>query len=203
MYPTTTATTITTKEAALRHCYHCMSEALKEHYCPLAPLTIGDRCYIQNQAGNHPKRWDRSGLVVDVLSHDSYLVKVNGFGRLTQRNRRLLRKFVPVSPPTPNPIPILQNGVSDPRGSGRSPSDRQPHHSHHRLPRLRTTKMKLMTRLLVPERVNPTARIPQPTKTAQAETTDEHVQFLIPSRPRRTAIPPPLTYEPESGKWMR
>lgn len=30
--------------------------------------------------------------------HDSYLIKVDGSGRVTQRNRRFLRKFVPASP---------------------------------------------------------------------------------------------------------
>ena len=102
------------KEAALRHRYHRTTEALKEHSRPLTPLVVGDQVYIQNQAGNHPKRWDRSGLVVDVLGHDSYLVKVDGSGRVTQRNRRFLRKFVPASPHLGAPIVPILNQFFDP-----------------------------------------------------------------------------------------
>ena len=69
---------------------------------PLDPLQIGDRCYIQNQAGNHPKRWDRSGTIVESPGFDSYTIKVDGSGRLTRRNRRYLRKFMPVSPTISN-----------------------------------------------------------------------------------------------------
>ena len=39
-------------------------------------LNIGDRCYIQNQTGNHPRRWDRSGTVVELHGHDSYTLKL-------------------------------------------------------------------------------------------------------------------------------
>ena len=90
------------KEAALRVRYHRTSEALNEHSRPLDPLQIGDRCYIQNQAGNHPKRWDRSGTIVESPGFDSYTIKVDGSGRLTRRNRRYLRKFMPVSPTISN-----------------------------------------------------------------------------------------------------
>ena len=91
------------KEAALRTRYHRTAESLASHARPLQPLLAGDRCYVQNQAGNYPKRWDRSGTVVEVLDHDSYVVKVDGSGRLTRRNRRFLRKFQPVSPCIPSP----------------------------------------------------------------------------------------------------
>jgi len=71
------------KESPLRQRYHLTSEALKTHAKRLRPLNVGDRCYIQNQCGNHPNRWDRSGKVVEIQDHDSYLVKVDGSGRLT------------------------------------------------------------------------------------------------------------------------
>ena len=81
------------KEAALRQRFHRTSEALSRHSRPLPPLTVGDRCYVQNQTGNFPKRWDRSGTVVECLGHDSYSVKIDGSGRITKRNRQFLRKF--------------------------------------------------------------------------------------------------------------
>ena len=49
---------------------------------------------IQNQKGTDPKRWNKSGKVIERLVYDQYLVKVDGGGRLTRRNRRFLRKIV-------------------------------------------------------------------------------------------------------------
>ena len=34
--------------------------------------------------------WDRSGTIVDVKEHDQYLIKLDGSGRLSLRNRRFL-----------------------------------------------------------------------------------------------------------------
>ena len=68
---------------------------LSQHTRQLNPLNVGDSVYIQNQAGNNPTRWDRSGVIVEIRDFDQYIVKVNGSGRLTIRNRRFLRKFEP------------------------------------------------------------------------------------------------------------
>ena len=46
---------------------------------------------VQNQSGNRPKRWDNTGTVVEVESFDKYVVKMDGSGRLTTRNRRYLK----------------------------------------------------------------------------------------------------------------
>ena len=51
--------------------------------------------YIQEQFGNTPRKWSKSGTVVENAGHDSYLVKIDGSGKLTRRNRQFLRKFVP------------------------------------------------------------------------------------------------------------
>ena len=85
------------KEEALRERFHRTSEALNEHAHPLPPLVPGDRCYVQNQYGNRPKKWDRSGTVVESLGFDSYNVKIDGSGRITKRNRRYLRKYTPAT----------------------------------------------------------------------------------------------------------
>ena len=37
------------------------AERLTEHTVRLQPLKVGDRVFIQNQTGNHPLRWDRTG----------------------------------------------------------------------------------------------------------------------------------------------
>ncbi len=81
------------KEEALRTRYVKTLENMSEHSRPLPNLQIGDHVMIQNQTGNHPKKWDKSGVVVEIKLHDQYVVKVSGSGRLTLRNRRFLRKY--------------------------------------------------------------------------------------------------------------
>ena len=83
------------KEDALQVRFAKNSERLNEHTRELPPLKVGDRCLIQNQAGNQPKRWDRSGIVTEVLPFDSYKVKIDGSWRVTQRNRRFLKAYTP------------------------------------------------------------------------------------------------------------
>ena len=61
----------------------------------LTPLKVGDHVYIQNLSGNSPLRWERTGIVMEVRDHHQYSVKVDGSGRITLRNRKHLRKFVP------------------------------------------------------------------------------------------------------------
>merc|ERR1712002_1043223 len=60
----------------------------------LQDLKVGDMVQIQNQRGNNPRRWSKSGKVVEKLEHDQYLVKVDGSGRITRRNRRFLKKII-------------------------------------------------------------------------------------------------------------
>jgi len=86
------------KEDALRERFHRTSEQLNKHSRQLPTLIVGDRCYIQNQTGNYLKKWDRSGTIVEQFDHDSYAVKIDGTGRVTRRNRRFLRKFIPITP---------------------------------------------------------------------------------------------------------
>ena len=81
------------KEEALKTRYVKTMENLGEHSRPLAPLRIGDHVLVQNQVGRFPKKWDRSGIIVEVKDNDQYVVKVTGTGRLTLRNRRFLRKY--------------------------------------------------------------------------------------------------------------
>ena len=60
---------------------------------PLAKLEVGDHVRIQNRGRSYPKKWDKTGVVVEVWPHDQYSVKVDGSRRLTPRNRKFLRKF--------------------------------------------------------------------------------------------------------------
>ena len=54
----------------------------------LAPLEIGDRVKVQNQAGTAKTRWSRTGTVLEINNEfDQYLVRMDGSRRTTARNR--------------------------------------------------------------------------------------------------------------------
>ena len=72
-------------------------ERLDKNCRVLAKLAVGDSVLVQNQVGNHPSRWDITGVVVEVKDHDQYIVKVDGSGRMTIRNRKFLKKIIPYS----------------------------------------------------------------------------------------------------------
>ena len=53
---------------------------------------------MQDQAGRTPTRWNKSGTILEVLPHDSLLVKIDGSAKVTKRNRKFLRRFEPFAP---------------------------------------------------------------------------------------------------------
>ena len=63
----------------------------------LEQLKIGDCVQIQNQTGNYPNKWFSTGIITGVLPHRQYHVVVDGSRRISLRNRRYLRKILPVS----------------------------------------------------------------------------------------------------------
>ena len=83
------------REQALAKRHASQRERLTEHTKVLPPLQVGDSVYIQNQVGNSPNKWDKSGKIVEVKPFDQYNVKVDCSNRLTLRNRRFLRHFLP------------------------------------------------------------------------------------------------------------
>ena len=124
------------KEEALRSRITRNAESLRAHSRPLRPLAPGDAVFIQNQQGNNPTKWDRSGIVVESIGNDQYKIKVDGSGRLTLRNRRFIRGYTPAttsiirkpvalpmvqipdirqpSPPLPPTVPDLQCDLTAP-----------------------------------------------------------------------------------------
>ena len=78
------------KEDALRVRAKQTNVAMSARTRPLRALRCGDRVFIQNQGGKHPRKWDKVGTVVEALDFHQYNVKVGGFGRITTRNRRFL-----------------------------------------------------------------------------------------------------------------
>ena len=93
--------TLLAREEALGNRHQKCSEKLTEHTRCLPPLKIGDCVRVQNQSGPYPNKWDRTGVVVEVRQFDQYVVRIDGSGRVTLRNRKFLRKYIPVMPREP------------------------------------------------------------------------------------------------------
>ena len=83
------------REKALAKRHAREHERWSEHTRLLQPLKVGDRVYIQNLVGNHPWKWERTGVVVETRQFHQYVVCIDGSGRVTLRNTQHLRKFTP------------------------------------------------------------------------------------------------------------
>lgn len=122
------------------------AERWSEHTKRLPPLKVGDTVRIQNQTGPFPIKWDKTGRVVEVRQFDQYVVRVDGSGRVTLRNRKFLRKYVPVYPsvlpsddlknltPPPSYKPNYKSDVDQPTASTLLP----PSDTHSDAPKLPT-----------------------------------------------------------------
>ena len=99
------------RELAMRKRIMKGTEKWTEHTRNLPALCPGSRVLIQNQygAGKVAKKWDKSGLILENLGFNKYRVKVDGSGRITDRNRQFLKQFTPVTPSMPGPTPNLVN----------------------------------------------------------------------------------------------
>ena len=58
---------------------------------PLKPLHVGQRVIVQNQGTNHPRLWEHSGTVIEVLPFRRYKIVLDDSQNTTMRNRRFLR----------------------------------------------------------------------------------------------------------------
>ena len=78
------------------------------HAKQLPALQVHDVVAIQDPTG-HPRRWSKTGKIIEALDHDSYMV--------TKRNGQFLRKlglyradtdiFDPMPPLTTPPVPVI------------------------------------------------------------------------------------------------
>ncbi|XP_033118972.1 uncharacterized protein K02A2.6-like [Anneissia japonica] len=91
--------TMADREIALRNRHMRSAEYWTQHTGRLPALAVGDSVRIQNQTGPHPTEWDKTGTVIGVHQFDQYIVRVDGSGRITLRNRHFLRKYIPVYQP--------------------------------------------------------------------------------------------------------
>ena len=213
------------KEDALRTRMTRTTEALRANTRPLRSLAAGDYVFIQNQLGLNPGKWDRSGIVVESLGHDQYLVKVDGSGRLTRRNRRFLRAYTPASsgrghhPGTkhlgvlPLPVPPYSDLIENPKHNDSGPSVDQdaavpdlnplPMPSKDSAQAEYPTAIEPVTQDAVEPNPMPTVSgHPSPLRTDVTSAPSPSTSiWTTGSRPRRTTRPPKV-YEPESGCWV-
>ena len=62
----------------------------------LPPLVIGDSVAVQDMTDPcKPGKWTKTATVIEILGHDSYLLKIHGSNVMSKRNRRHLRKITP------------------------------------------------------------------------------------------------------------
>ena len=87
--------TMEQRERALARRHAKREKDLQEHTKILKPLRVGQVVMVQNQVGNSPTRWDKSGIVVELLDFDRYKIKLDGSGRISIRNRRFLKPIKP------------------------------------------------------------------------------------------------------------
>ena len=91
------------RELAMAQRHVKTAEALSKGSKQLAPLIEGDSVSIQDQTGTTPKRWSKTGRILEILGNDSYFVKVDGSQRIIKRNRQFLRKLETFQPDTDTP----------------------------------------------------------------------------------------------------
>ena len=88
-----------TLEKRIRRAKELRTEHFNRRAHPLPPFAVGNHVLIQ-----HPitKRWETSGVIVEVGPNRDYLVKTPA-GRIFRRNRRFLRRQIPIMPAAAEP----------------------------------------------------------------------------------------------------
>ena len=86
--------TVEDREKALAKRHHTCMEKLNEHVKELKALKVGQSVMVQNQAGNHGKRWARTGTVVEIgPGPRQYAVRMDRSRNVSIRNKKFLRTF--------------------------------------------------------------------------------------------------------------
>lgn len=58
-------------------------------------LNLITRQLLPVYCGQFPKKWDKTGTVVQVNDNDQYMIQVHGLGWMTLHNSKYLRKVIP------------------------------------------------------------------------------------------------------------
>jgi hypothetical protein len=99
------------RERAMAKRHGRMERQLAHGSRALPPLSLGDCVVVQDQVAlqaGKPGRWTKSGEIVEILPHDAYMIRMHGSRKVTQRNRRFLRRTQPFKPA----IPVLSEDLA-------------------------------------------------------------------------------------------
>jgi hypothetical protein len=86
----------------------------REEKSDLEDLEIGTPVAIQNETGNNPNKWEKTGIVLENKPHTQVLIKVDGSRRVIMRNRRFVRRLDPTLMKTENPRTVIREPVKKP-----------------------------------------------------------------------------------------
>ena len=103
------------RELAMKNRLNAGGERWTQSSKELPQLQQGETVYIQNQRsqGKLGRQWDRTGTIIEHCGNDKYKVRVDGSGRVTDRNRQFLRSFKSVKKPTFFPGPRPNSGNNE------------------------------------------------------------------------------------------
>ena len=73
-------------------------------------IEVGTPVILQNQTGNNPNKWDKTGVVLENKPHSQVVIRVDGSRRVTTRNRRFVRKLIP----DPRTLPVTPPMIQEP-----------------------------------------------------------------------------------------
>ena len=183
--------TLAAREEALRNRHMKAAERWSEHTKRLPPLAVGNHVVvrIQNQSGPNPTKWDKTGVVIEVRQFDQYVTRMDGSGRVTLRNRRFLRKYVPVQPqPARRTIADDFRYLPTPRSQPRETPTQSPN------PSPAAAHAEPTPPMLEPPDATPCRSRPTPMARPAPD------PIVSPSNPRATAgQPPPTTPAPSAS----
>jgi hypothetical protein len=131
-------------------------------------LNVGDDVLVQNQCGNHPLRWEKTGRIVERKDYNQYVVRMHGSGRCSLRNRRFLRRCLPFCTDSPSP----STTTIDPVATQPPKTIKQP---------TKTTAQPAST-------VSTEPRIPPPITTCEAAPSPNNKKVDHPATPDRSDI---------------
>jgi hypothetical protein len=84
------------RELALAKRNHKNAERYNEHTKLLADLELGNHVAVQNQTGPRANKWEKTGTVVEKEGNRQYIIRMDGSGRCSLRNRRFLKRIQPM-----------------------------------------------------------------------------------------------------------
>ena len=81
------------REKALSKRHTANLESWNRNVKELSDLGVGQQVLVQNQSGNYPQRWGKTGTVIGLgPGPRQYYIRMDGSRRVSLRNRRFLRK---------------------------------------------------------------------------------------------------------------